>query len=104
MAANITSSNNSDQRKNWLITVEITNPVKISVTYIPHKLIADHKSLKIFLNEKANEEWDTPESMTLNIIENINNELVPKWLKVTYEYEGIVIEIEDSQPGFIDNK
>lgn len=88
-----------DARKNWLLTVEIDEPVKIAVTLIPDKLTADHVSITKYLQETADIEWENPETMVLVIIEFINNALVPKWLEVIYEKNGVTVKVEDRQPG-----
>ena len=69
---------------------------------IPDKLIADHSSIKNYLTTKLKENWSSPEKMVLNIIEELNNELIPKWIEVVYMHEGVKIEVEDRQPGVSD--
>lgn len=88
-----------DTRKDWLLIVEIDDPVNISITVIPDKLTADHSSIILYLKEMAAKEWKNPEQMILNVIEDINNTLVPKWLDVVYEKNGVTLKIEDRQPG-----
>ena len=99
MSTKITTSPNPDSRKNWIISVEITDPVLIRLRLVPDKLIADHRSLKNHIDEIINKNWSSPEEMSLAIIENINNELIPKWLEVIYAHEGVSVKIEDRQPG-----
>ncbi len=89
----------TDTRKDWLLVIEISSPVKIKVTLIPDKLTADHSSVTRYLNDMANKDWENPEKMILQIIEDINNALVPKWLEVAYEKDGIILKVEDRQPG-----
>lgn len=99
MQPSIITSTNPDNRKNWFITVEITTPVNINVRMAPDKLVAEHSSIKSYLNSKLVQKWVSPEEMVLEIIEELNNELVPKWIEVIYMHEGIKIEIQDRQPG-----
>jgi len=99
MSTKITTSANPDSRKNWILSVEITDPVHIRLRLVPDKLIADHSSLKNHIDEIINKSWSSPEEMSLTIIENINNELIPKWLEVIYVHEGVSVKIEDRQPG-----
>lgn len=100
----IISSANPDSRKNWLITVEINSPVFISMRMVPDRLVAQHSSIKNHISEIALQNWSSPEEMILAIIEGVNNELVPKWLEVTYKDQGITIKIEDLQPGLANFK
>lgn len=88
-----------DSRKNWLITLEISEPVTIKIRVVPDKLIADHVSLKEYVQTAIKNNRSSPEGIILSIIENINNELIPKWLDVFYEHKGVSVLIEDQQPG-----
>ncbi len=88
-----------DTRKDWLFMVEIEKPKYISVTLIPDKLSADHGSMRDYLRHKAGQSWQTPDDMILAMIEDINNALVPKWLEVIYENDGVTLKVEDRQPG-----
>ena len=82
--------------------VEIENPETITVTLIPDKLSADHGSMRDYLKHKASQSWQTPDDMILTMIEDINNALVPKWLEVIYEHNGVTLKVEDRQPGMED--
>ncbi len=100
MTPTIISYSNPDSRKNWQITVEISDPVHVSLVMVPDKLVAAHGSIKNYMTERAQASWEYPEEMILKIIEDINNEMVPKWLKVTYRHNGVTVEVEDCQPGY----
>ena len=91
-----------DTRKKWLIELKISDPVVITVRIIPDKLITDHASLKAYVQTTLIDTKSCPEDIILSIIEEINNELVPKWLEVFYEHDGVSVKIEDQQPG-LDN-
>lgn len=98
MNSKLTTYPNPDNRKKWTITAEINEPKKISLRFIPGKLMADHEGLILLLKKHALNIELTPEENSLNLIETVNNELVPKWLEVSYEHNGITIKIEDEQP------
>lgn len=102
MSITIKTSPIPDTRKKWLIKIEVSEPVVIKIHIIPDKLIADHASLKKYVQETIKNNTSRPEDIILSIIENINNELVPKWLEVYYENDGVSVKIEDQQPG-LDN-
>ena len=90
---------NPDSRKNWIISIELNTEPAILLRYIPDRLVADHISVKEYLNSQLSIEWPMPEKMLLKMIEDVQNELVPKWLEVEYNLQGIVVKIEDKQPG-----
>lgn len=99
MLENIKTFPNPDNRKGWVITVEINSPTHLRLCFIPDKLIADHNDIKEKLTDYSNTEWNCPEETLLNIIEFFNNALVPVWLEITYQSENCTIKVEDSQPG-----
>ena len=90
---------NPDNRKSWMITAEVKTPKFIVLRFVPDKLISDHNDLKKLIQQYANNDELTPEKIVLNLIEDVNNELVPKWLEVSYEHNGICVKAEDQQPG-----
>ncbi|MBL4601932.1 MAG: hypothetical protein JKY84_04240 [Emcibacteraceae bacterium] len=104
MSENIKTSPNPDTRKNWTISVEITQPVYVKMQLVPDRLIAEHSSMKNQITAILNQNWLNPEEMVLHIIETFNNELVPKWIEVLYQHEGISIQIDDRQPGLTNFK
>lgn len=90
---------NLDNRKSWTITAEVKLPKHIILRFIPDKLIADHEGLIKILESHASDNEHKPEEIILRIIEIVNNELIPKWLEVSYEHKGIMVKVEDQQPG-----
>ena len=90
---------NPDSRKKWIISVELDSAPAILLRYIPDRLVADHTSARKYLKSQLDDDWSTPEEMVLKMIEDIHNELVPKWLEVEYSHHGVVVKIEDKQPG-----
>ena len=104
MSENIKTSPNPDNRKNWIISVETTEPVYVRVQLVPDRLIAEHSSMKIQITEILNQNWLNPEEMVLHIIETFNNELIPKWIEVLYQHKGVSIKIDDRQPGLTNFK
>ncbi len=99
MVTLINTYSNPDIRKNWIISIELDSVPVILLRYIPDRLVADHESAKKYLNSQLAIEWPTPEEMLFKVIEDVQNELVPKWLEVQYNHQGIVVKIEDKQPG-----
>ena len=99
MVTLIKTYSNPDSRKNWIISIELDSEPVILLRYIPDRLVADHISIKKYLNSQLAVDWPMPEEMLLKMIEDVQNELVPKWLEVEYSHWGIVVKIEDKQPG-----
>ncbi len=99
MTAQIITNPNPDTRKNWIFTIENMEPDHIQLRIIPDKLVADHSSIRNYLNSHLLENFSSPEEMLVKIIEDVNNALVPIWVEVTYRSDGIIVKVEDKQPG-----
>lgn len=99
MITSVQTYANPDPRKSWIIKIEVTDPVAITARIIPDKFIADHNELRNAIVQEMNKEYETPEQLVLNIIECLNNELIPDWLEVVYQKDGITVKVEDRQPG-----
>jgi len=99
MVTLIKTYSNPDSRKNWIISIKLDSEPLILLRYIPDRLVADHISIKKYLNSQLDIKWPTPEEMLLKMVEDVQNELVPKWLELEYNHLGILVKIEDKQPG-----
>lgn len=99
MSNHIKTFSNPDNRKDWVITFKIDAPAEITLRFVPDKLIAEHQSLRDNILGLINQQWETPEKLSLAIVEQVNNELIPKWLEVTYHKDGISVKVEDQQLG-----
>lgn len=99
MTSHIKTNPNPDNRKDWVFTIENVSTTHILLRIIPNKLVADHNSMRKYLNSQQLENYLSPEEMLVKIIEDVNNALVPKWVEATYRSDGIIIKVEDKQPG-----
>ncbi|MCF8479717.1 MAG: hypothetical protein K9H25_04740 [Rhodospirillum sp.] len=80
----------------------ITAP-KISLRYVPDRRVLDPESVAVYLSHLAREIWAGPEELALAILDDINNEAVPRWIqvRVTAHAPGGLdhrVVVEDHQP------
>lgn len=68
----------------------------VHVRYVPDKLILTKDSFDSYIQSQA--QTAMVETTTTNILEDLNNELVPRWLQVQVNHDGHIITIEDRQP------
>ncbi|OHC74865.1 MAG: hypothetical protein A3G18_10115 [Rhodospirillales bacterium RIFCSPLOWO2_12_FULL_58_28] len=80
----------------------------VSLRYVPDKHILDPKSFGAYLKAINDLPWESPEAMTLAILDDVNNEIVARWTRITVTTapetsvdKGIVahsVMVEDRQP------
>jgi NADPH-dependent 7-cyano-7-deazaguanine reductase QueF len=79
--------------------------VKVAVRYVPDRLLVDRQSFTAYLQAVEGAPHETLESMALAILNDLNNEIVPRLVQVNAavfnEAESLVEEsvwLEDKQP------
>lgn len=82
------------------------HPSKVRLRYIPDNLILRPESFGTYLDRLSDTSWPSLEAAAAAIIDDINNELVPRWVQVSVELQpgpGTTIHfhsviLEDKQP------
>ncbi|MEA1938314.1 MAG: hypothetical protein U9N14_04405 [Pseudomonadota bacterium] len=67
----------------------------VRIRYVPDKLILTDMTTWLTL-AKA----DTPEALAIRMIEDLSNELVPRWIEIRLTRTGHIVTIADSQPDW----
>lgn len=76
--------------------------------YVPDRLILKAGFLSDYFEELAAEEWDSIERLTTTILDDLQNELVPRWVRVEVstnlpDDSNVVRQTttaDDGQPGW----
>ena len=55
---------------------------RVSLNYVPDRFIVTEESWGDYLCALGDASWDTLEAITLRILNDVNNEVVPRWLRV----------------------
>lgn len=64
----------------------------VALSFIPDRLILTEESWGDYLCALGNAPWDTLEEIALQILNDVNNEIVPRWLRVRC---SVMAEISD---------
>lgn len=64
----------------------------VALSYVPDRLIVTEKSWGDYLCALGNARWDTLEEMALQLLNDVNNEIVPRWLRVR---GSVIADISD---------
>ena len=80
--------------------------VTMSLRYIPDRDVLNPDCLALYYREISGAEWGSLEEVAVTLLDDINNEVVPRWLSVallrrdmaTSEREKHGVVLEDRQP------
>ena len=103
---------NPDSRIDYVITLGEHTPspgrgeTAVGLRYVPDKLIVDPASLARYLRALSGLTWGSLEALAVTVRDDVNNEVVPRWLQVTVSApEGQRLDLgehsvmlEDRQP------
>ncbi len=62
----------------------------LTLRYVPDRVVADAGAWTNYLALLGRQAWPTLESLTANMLSDVNNEIVPRWLSIV---------VEDRAPG-----
>ena len=76
-------------------------PVTVAFRFVPDRLILDAEALPRYGVVLAAQAWASPESLAAAIFDDLNNELVPRWLNLRLDAgDSHRVVLEDRQPGW----
>jgi len=78
---------------------------RVKLRYIPDKLLIESASFDAYLAALANAEAGRPEMLALAILDDINNEIVPRWVQISVSADSAdttaqTVIVEDRQPNW----
>ncbi|MDQ2103512.1 hypothetical protein [Azospirillum isscasi] len=99
----LTTQPNPDARHDYLVELsgEPAPGTRLTLRYVPDRLVAVPDAFAAYLASVAAD--GTLEGMALAVLDDVNNELVPRWAEVTAERAAPVphrVLVEDRQPNW----
>ncbi len=89
------------------LSLPLDNALSLSVSYVADRFLLTRDGFAAYARARTSAmPWDTPlESLAGLVADDLANELVPKWLRVTFVQETPgaprhVVSVEDRQPGW----
>ena len=80
---------------------EAPSPVTLTLRFVPDRLILSAAALPDYGAALADQDWTSPEALATAVFDDLNNELVPRWLNLRLDAgDGHRIVLEDRQPGW----
>jgi NADPH-dependent 7-cyano-7-deazaguanine reductase QueF len=95
---------NLNAKVDYIVTLSgtISETCRVDISYIPDLAILKPASLSTYLQTLGTMGWDHLEALGLTILNDLNNEVIPRWVQVTVWGKGADImhrvTLEDRQP------
>lgn len=92
----------------YVVAIESAAPrahCRVVLRYVPDKLLVDSRSLTDYLNALAPLDEPAPERLAFALLDDINNEIVPRWLQIavfaeTDDMPAQTVIVVDRQPNW----
>ena len=85
---------------------DIAGDVILTIRYIPDHFVATPESLDAYSAHLAAQDWSSLENLAATLIDDLNNELIPRWIEVCLKTTlaggetGYEIRMEDRRPDW----
>lgn len=83
------------------------NALDLRIRYVPDRDLLDQDQTAPYWQHVEAYDWDSLPSLALNVLEDLNNEIIPRWLQVQLRDPSLhdrcqdqMITVEDKQPGW----
>ena len=93
---------NPATRHDYLVRLDgaVGAEAKLTLHYVPDRSIVEAAGFGSYLDALAEVAQGTPEVLAARVLEDVNNALVPRWVRVTITHSGHAVLIQDSQPDW----
>jgi hypothetical protein len=93
---------NPAARHDYLVRLDgaVGAGARLTLHYVPDRSIADATEFDAYLLALRTAPRATPEALAARVLEDVNNALVPRWVRVTVTGANHTVLIEDSQPDW----
>lgn len=81
---------------------------RVVLAYVPDRLVVERPAFAAYLAAVARLDWPSLEGLGTSLLDDINDVLVPRWLRVTLRQEagGVAhgLRLEDRQPRWANDR
>lgn len=82
--------------------------VRIELRYVPDRVILEAESFATYLENLAVQPWESVEQLATMILDDINNEVIARWVQISVEFVTQATDrsrehrvfVQDSQPNW----
>jgi 7-cyano-7-deazaguanine reductase len=73
---------------------------EIRIMYVPDRLVLPIENLKAYFDITSKLNPGSTESLAVELLDDFNNEIVPRWIQIDVFAKGAQITATDRQPGW----
>ena len=101
------TAENPDQGLDYVITLEGSMGIssgpeisRVQVRYVPDKSTLSAQSFQKYLKILDKFESEGPEATAIAVLDDLNNEVVPRWVQINLTIGSHQVLLEDRQPAW----
>ena len=86
----LSTAANPDAHTDYVVAIEAETPslpalggIRVALRYVPDKLILRPAGLEGYLAALAHRKWTTLEGLAIALRDDLNDELIPRWLELS---------------------
>ena len=76
------------------------DPIQIRIMYIPDRLVLPGESVQAYFEAVSTLDCDSLETLAVQLLDDFNNEIVPRWVQIDIITTGVQTTATDRQPGW----
>jgi len=73
---------------------------QVRIMYVPDRLVLPGESLQNYFDAVAKADLGSLENLAIEMLDDFNNEIVPRWVQIDIFLKGSQITTTDRQPGW----
>lgn len=104
---------NPGRRHDYVVTLTgalapagLDAPLRVILRYVPDRLVLAPAAFAAWLDALGDGDWEGVEALAVAMVEDLNSELIPRWMRVSLVAEGgegdpgYRVDVEDRQPNW----
>ncbi len=75
-------------------------PLRVVLRYVPDRMVLPTDAFAAYIEELGAGDWTSVEALAVAMVEDLNSELIPRWLRVSLIAEGTGADRDDGAAGY----
>ncbi len=111
----LVGARNPGRRHDYVVTLTgrlavARAPLRVVLRYVPDRMVLPAGAFAAYIEELGADDWTSIEALAVAMVEDLNSELIPRWLRVSLIAEGngadrdgaagYRVDVEDRQPNW----
>jgi|GEM_PF-171066 len=111
----LVGARNPGRRHDYVVTLTgrlavARQPLRVVLRYVPDRMVLPPSAFAAYIEELGAGDWTSIEALAVAMVEDLDSELIPRWLRVSLIAEGngedragaagYRVDVEDRQPNW----